>query len=363
MANLTQKKKHQQFGLKLLIVALLIGAIFSAWYFSEKTEKGDKKIVEMADSNRISIPGDDLRDMKDIYTKQARKLVPGTYNEVQLAATFQFFNYTDNPELKSLDRENFWNKFEETFLDIDPKQATFTTYGNQVIVKFQADYRNPSKDAAKTAYFVRKLSFGDYDKTNRSQTSNAVLLQDAVLSDTTTAAKHPSLQIGDKLPGWQAKGIVDGQVVTTDISAKKGRWKLLFFFPNAFSYICPTECVALMENSKKLDDLNVDIYAISGDLPATLQAWESKYFGNLPYTLVSDPELKGADQFGFKNIAEGVAYRGTVIVDPTNTIRYTAAQDNNVGRDVESYLTMFTALQTPGLKPVNWQPGEAVILP
>lgn len=364
MVNFTHLKKHRQFGLKLLIAAVLVGLIFSVWYFTTRIDTGTvKKDMVAVGTDKISIPGDDLRDMKDIYLRQAHKLISGDYSDVQLAANFQFMNFTDSDALKGLGKEKFWSKFNETFLPIDPKLASYVGFGNQVAIRFQVIQKNPATSTNSTNFFIRKLSFGDYDKENRSQISNPLLLEDAIISDDSKGGGS-SLKMGDELPSeLKAKAIVDGQIVLTDIAAKKGHWKLFFFFPNAFSYICPTECVALMENYKKLHDMNVDIYGISGDLTATLQAWSSKYFGNLPYPLVSDPDLKLSEEFGFKYYQEGVTYRGTVIVDPTNKIRYIAAQDNSVGRDIEEYIRMFAALQLPGLKPANWKIGDPVIMP
>jgi peroxiredoxin (alkyl hydroperoxide reductase subunit C) len=146
-------------------------------------------------------------------------------------------------------------------------------------------------------------------------------------------------------------------------NSENKKWKMIFFFPSAYTFVCPTECLGLKENFNEFQKLNVDIYAVSGDLINTLQAWDKTYFGGLPYTLVADPTLRLAEQFGFAKFDSKVPYRGTAIVDPDGVIRFVSAQYNDVGRNIEEYLRVITALQTPGLKPQNWHEGDAVIIP
>ncbi|MGL5831181.1 MAG: redoxin domain-containing protein, partial [Candidatus Altimarinota bacterium] len=141
----------------------------------------------------------------------------------------------------------------------------------------------------------------------------------------------------------------------------KGKWKLLFFYPADFTTVCPTECLALKEFYSAFESLNTEVIGISTDPVNIHKAWVAYYFGPLPYPLLADTNHKLASMFDFWSEEEGVALRGTVILNPENKIVFMSAQENNTGRNVEEYIRMLTAIQTPGLKTEDWQAGESTL--
>jgi peroxiredoxin (alkyl hydroperoxide reductase subunit C) len=371
MSNSTNKKTHKQFGFKLLVIALLVGLIFTVLYVSERAISPVKNSIgeNLSGSN---IPADDLRDLKDIYLQAAKDFLTQGYEGIQLADSYKF-NYSGiqlsvaGDSTNVLDRnKQIWDNFILQYGPIDQKTASYAVFGNQVKIRF-----NTKKENQENSFWML-LSYANYDKAERSKLK-PVLAEAALIKAVSTdeaIVRKPSLWVGQKMTASANKdymimdALTQGKLGTVDLyNSENKKWKMIFFFPSAYTFVCPTECLGLKENFNEFQKLNVDIYAVSGDLINTLQAWDKTYFGGLPYTLVADPTLRLAEQFGFAKFDSKVPYRGTAIVDPDGVIRFVSAQYNDVGRNIEEYLRVITALQTPGLKPQNWHEGDAVIIP
>jgi alkyl hydroperoxide reductase subunit AhpC len=372
MAQLSNKKKHQQFGFKLVMVALLVGLTFTVWYISDKAFKSSlPNPTPVSSGDKTSnLPADDLKELKEKYLQEATSFFTQGYDGVLLADNYKFHNLV--PELEvEVDAEgdsnrDIWEEAYDKYGPIDKESIVYTVFGNQVKAYFEV-----VKDDVRTGFWM-VLSFGNYDKAERLNL-RPVLAEAALIKAVTpeeAALRKPTLWLGQKMERSPLKdyvlmdAVVQGKIGTVDLYEHENRkWKLIFFFPSAYTFVCPTECLGLLENFEEFQKLNIDIYAVSGDLANTLQAWNKTYFGGLPYTLVADPALTLAEQFGFAKFDEKVPYRGTVVVDPNGVIKFISAQSNDVGRSVDEFLRIITAMQTPGLKPENWQSGQPVIAP
>jgi alkyl hydroperoxide reductase subunit AhpC len=146
----------------------------------------------------------------------------------------------------------------------------------------------------------------------------------------------------------------------------RGRWLVLFFWPYDFSFICPTEITGFSDSADRFRELNCDIVGISVDSVYTHKAWietprDRNGIGPVNYPLASDFTKETARAYGVLDEKTGAAHRGLFIIDPEGIVRYQVTTDMNVGRSVDETLRVLQALQSGGLCPVNWKPGDRTI--
>ena len=175
------------------------------------------------------------------------------------------------------------------------------------------------------------------------------------------------LTVGDRFPDFQLKAVVssDPRTAFTDVTqaSDAGRWKVVFFWPKDFTFVCPTEIAAFAKLNGEFADRDAVLYGVSIDSEYVHLAWRQNHadLRALPFPMLSDirRELSGA--LGILDKAEGVALRATFIVDPEGVIRFVSVNDLSVGRNPQEVLRVLDALQTDELCPCNWQKGEAVL--
>ena len=151
---------------------------------------------------------------------------------------------------------------------------------------------------------------------------------------------------------------------TASLSDYKGKWLVFFFYPLDFTFVCPTEITALSVAYDQFKALNTEVLGVSIDSKHTHKAWittpvESNGLGQLNFPLASDITKSVAADYGVLIEEEGVALRGLFIIDPEGEIKYQVVNHNDVGRSVDETLRVLQALQSGGLCPINWKPGQA----
>ncbi|MGG1312654.1 MULTISPECIES: peroxiredoxin [Cohnella] len=147
------------------------------------------------------------------------------------------------------------------------------------------------------------------------------------------------------------------------LSDYKGKWLVFFFYPLDFTFVCPTEIVALSEAAEQFRALNTEILGVSVDSIHSHRAWintpkSENGLGKLNFPLAADITKKTARDYGVLIEEEGVALRGLFIIDPDGIIKYQVVNHNDVGRSVDETLRVLQALQSGGLCPINWKPGD-----
>lgn len=143
----------------------------------------------------------------------------------------------------------------------------------------------------------------------------------------------------------------------------KGRWLILFFYPLDFTFVCPTEILALSEAAGEFKKANTEILGVSIDSIHSHRAWintprSQNGLGELNFPLGSDITKSVAREYGVLIEEEGVALRGLFIIDPDGELKYEVVNHNDVGRSVEETVRVLQALQSGGLCPMNWKPGD-----
>ncbi|MEX1031560.1 MAG: peroxiredoxin [Paenibacillaceae bacterium] len=147
------------------------------------------------------------------------------------------------------------------------------------------------------------------------------------------------------------------------LSDYKGKWLVLFFYPLDFTFVCPTEITALSDSADVFDDLDCEILGVSTDSKFSHRAWmntarDANGLGKLNFPLAADSTHEVSRNYGVLIEEEGIALRGLFIIDPEGELKYQVVNHNDVGRSVDETLRVLQALQSGGLCPANWKPGQ-----
>jgi len=172
------------------------------------------------------------------------------------------------------------------------------------------------------------------------------------------------LTIGDKMPAFDLAAVVSTEQDKTfdriSEASNPGKWKVLFFWPKDFTFVCPTEIAAFGKLNADFNDRDALIYGISIDSEFVHLAWRTNHadLKDLPFPMLADIKRELSQALGVLDRKEGVALRATFIVDPEGVIRFVSVNDMNVGRNPGEVLRVLDALQTDELCPCNWKKGD-----
>ena len=173
--------------------------------------------------------------------------------------------------------------------------------------------------------------------------------------------------VGSQFPEFDLTGVVSSDISNAfkDISSKdyEGKWKIVFFWPKDFTFVCPTEIAAFGALNREFEDRDAVLFGASTDSEFVHLAWrkDRAELADLPFPMLADIRRELTSELGILDEAEGVAQRATYIVDPEGIIRFAYVTDLNVGRSPEEVLRVLDALQTDELCPCNWQAGEETL--
>jgi lipoyl-dependent peroxiredoxin subunit C len=175
------------------------------------------------------------------------------------------------------------------------------------------------------------------------------------------------LTVGDRFPDFQLQALVgleDGkefrQMTQDDFG---GRWKVVFFWPMDFTFICPTEISEFGRRNKDFVDREAQVLGVSTDTHYVHLAWRKNHpdLKGIPYPMLADTKRELSQALGVLHKQDGVPLRATFVVDPTGIIRFASVNDLSVGRNVDEVLRVLDALQTDELCPCNWKKGESTL--
>ena len=175
------------------------------------------------------------------------------------------------------------------------------------------------------------------------------------------------LTIGDKFPSFDLKAVVstDARTAFTQVNDQTdaGKWKVVFFWPKDFTFVCPTEIAAFGKLNKEFNERDAVVYGVSTDSEFVHLAWRQNHadLKALPIAMLADLKRELSTSLGILDKSEGVCLRATFIVDPEGIIRFASVHDLAVGRNVDEVLRTLDALQTDELCPCNWKQGEKTL--
>ena len=176
--------------------------------------------------------------------------------------------------------------------------------------------------------------------------------------------------INSKLPDFKLQAYHQNDFRTITTADLLGKWSVLFFYPADFTFVCPTELEDLADNYGKFQELGTEIYSVSTDTHFTHKAWHdtSNAVGKIKYPMLADPTGYLAKWFGVYISEEGLAYRGTFVINPEGEIKLAEVHDNGIGRNSEELLRKLKAAQfvrdhSGEVCPAKWTPGENTLKP
>jgi alkyl hydroperoxide reductase subunit AhpC len=181
------------------------------------------------------------------------------------------------------------------------------------------------------------------------------------------------LTVGDHFPAFNLKAVKagpDGLNLKTsfiDITEKDapGKWKIVFFWPKDFTFVCPTEIVAYAKMANDFADRDAVLYGASTDSEFVHMNWRLNHadLRDLNIPMLADTKRELATACGILDKTEGVALRATFIVDPQGIIRHVSINDLSVGRNPAETMRILDALQSDELCPCNWNQGDEHLRP
>ncbi len=169
---------------------------------------------------------------------------------------------------------------------------------------------------------------------------------------------------------FRAEAFHQGKFVQLTEKDVLGKWGIFFFYPADFTFVCPTELGDMADHYDELQKMGVEVYSVSTDTHFTHKAWHesSETIGKIQFPMIGDPT--GTITRNFENMTEeeGLAGRGTFLVDPEGRIQYIEITADGVGRNAAELMRKVKAAQYiaahPGeVCPAKWEEGEDTLEP
>ena len=172
------------------------------------------------------------------------------------------------------------------------------------------------------------------------------------------------LGVGQKFPEFKLTATVslDRKNAFQELSldSYKGKWKVVFFWPKDFTFVCPTEIAAFGKLNKDFSDRDAVLLGASVDSEFVHLAWRENHadLKDLPFPMLADIKRELSAALGILDPGAGVSQRAVYIVDNEDVIRFVMVTDLSVGRNTQEVLRVLDALQTDELCPCNWNKGQ-----
>ncbi|HLU62372.1 MAG TPA: peroxiredoxin C [Gammaproteobacteria bacterium] len=180
-----------------------------------------------------------------------------------------------------------------------------------------------------------------------------------------------SVLVGRKAPDFTCAAVLgDGKIVDEFkfLEHTKGKYRLVFFYPLDFTFVCPSELIALDKRMDEFKARNVEVVSVSIDSQFTHNAWRNTPIdkggiGPVRYTMAADVTHQIARDYGVETPDGAVAFRGAFLIDKDGLVRHQVVNDLPLGRNIDELIRMVDALQffeeNGEVCPANWQKGKA----
>ena len=169
---------------------------------------------------------------------------------------------------------------------------------------------------------------------------------------------------------FKTQAFHNGKFIEVTEQSLKGKWSVLIFMPAAFTFNCPTEVEDAADNYAEFKDMGTEVYIVTSDTHFSHKVWHetSPAVGKAHFPLVGDPTHTLTRMFGVHIEEEGLALRGTFVINPDGIIKTAEIHDNAIARDMKETLRKVQAAQyvarNPGqVCPAKWQEGAKTLTP
>jgi peroxiredoxin (alkyl hydroperoxide reductase subunit C) len=176
--------------------------------------------------------------------------------------------------------------------------------------------------------------------------------------------------INTQVADFKVQAFHNGQFKTVTSADIKGKWTIFFFYPADFTFVCPTELGDMADKYEQLKGMGVEVYSVSTDTHFVHKAWwdASETIKKIKFPMLADPTGALSRAFGVYIEEEGLAYRGSFVVDPAGKIKVVEMHDNGIGRNAEELVrkvqaAQFVATHSGEVCPAKWKPGAATLKP
>ena len=176
--------------------------------------------------------------------------------------------------------------------------------------------------------------------------------------------------IGSEIKPFEATAFKSGEFVDVSDADLKGKWSVVFFYPADFTFVCPTELGDMADHYAELQGMGVEVFSVSTDTHFTHKAWHSssETIGKIDYYMVGDPTGTITTNFKVMREGQGLADRGTFVIDPDGVIQIMEVTCEGVGRNAAELVRKVKAAQYvrnhPGeVCPAKWEEGASTLAP
>lgn len=176
--------------------------------------------------------------------------------------------------------------------------------------------------------------------------------------------------INTQIKPFKAQALKDGKFIEVTDATLKGKWSVVVFYPADFTFVCPTELEDLADKYEEFKNLGVEVYSVSTDTHFAHKAWHdtSDAIKKVQYTMIGDPTGAITRNFDVMIEEEGLALRGTFVINPEGQIKLCEIHDNGIGRDAGELMRKVKAAQYvaahPGeVCPAKWKEGDKTLKP
>lgn len=176
--------------------------------------------------------------------------------------------------------------------------------------------------------------------------------------------------LNTQIPDFKVQAYHEGQFKTVTRNDLVGKWSVFFFYPADFTFVCPTELGDMADKYEAFKKMGVEILSVSTDTHFVHKAWHdtSETIKKIQFPMLADPTGHLTRAFGVHIEDQGLAYRGTFLVDPEGKIKLAEVNDNGIGRNADELLrkvqaAQFVASHPNEVCPAKWRPGEKTLKP
>ncbi|MDK2808252.1 MAG: NADH-dependent peroxiredoxin subunit [Clostridiales bacterium] len=176
--------------------------------------------------------------------------------------------------------------------------------------------------------------------------------------------------IGTQVKPFKANAYHNGKFIEVSEETFQGKWSIVCFYPADFTFVCPTELEDLQDHYEELKALGAEVYSVSTDTHYTHKAWHdtSEAIKKITYTMIGDPSHALSKNFDVLIENDGIADRGTFLIDPDGVIQSLEINAGNIGRDANVLISKIKAAQyvrnNPSeVCPAKWKEGEKTLKP